>query len=479
MKALKIERINDYSFTVARRDSMSVPVTIYADDRLLEMMQSDGAIEQACNVAGSLPGIYRHAIMCPDAHQGYGFPIGGVAAMDAEHGGITPGGIGFDINCGVRLMATNLERDQVESGMKPLLDQIFSSVPSGMGSESKLHLKDSELDEVLHDGARWAYRHGYGIQDDYILAEEGGCMPGADPDAVSVTARKRGRNQLGTLGAGNHFLEIQVVDQIYQPEIARCFGVIQPGQVMVSIHTGSRGLGHQVCSDYLKRMEDTYPDIMRRLPEKDLIYAPAQSVLAQQYFKAMSAAANFAWANRHIIAHWIRESFLKIWGSQAIITPVYDVAHNIAKLETHTIDGVSHQVYVHRKGATRSFPSGRLEIPDRYRSVGQPVLIPGSMGTASYLLVGTHQAMESSFGSTAHGAGRAMSRTQALKRFRGEQIKSELEAHHIHLRGASWKGIAEEAPSAYKDIDRVIAVTQKAGLADPIARLTPIGVVKG
>lgn len=479
MKEITISKISDFLYRVDRKDNMRVPITIYADEILIKAMQTEGAIKQAYNVATSLPGIYQHSIMCPDAHQGYGFPIGGVAALDAEEGCITPGGIGFDINCGVRLLSTNLEKEKVEAGMKNLLDLMFKNIPSGVGSESRLHLTDQQLDDVLNEGAHWAYHNGYGIEDDYQLAEESGSMSSAEAGAVSTTARKRGRNQLGTLGAGNHFMEIQVVDQIYQPEIARQFGVHHLNQVMVLIHTGSRGLGHQVCSDYLKLMEDTFPQIMRSLPEKDLIYAPAQSQLAQHYFKAMSAAANFAWANRHIIAHWIRESFQKIWGSHAEILPVYDVAHNIAKLENHQIDGQTKRVFVHRKGATRSFPAGNPELPVKYRSVGQPVLIPGSMGTASYLLVGTEEAMRQTFGSTAHGAGRAMSRTQAFKQFHGEKIKSELEKHHVLVRAASWKGIAEEAPLAYKDIDRVIAVTQKAKLANPVARFRPIGVVKG
>lgn len=386
-------------------------------------------------------------------------------------------------NCGVRLLRTDLTVDDVRPKLKELLDTIFKNVPSGVGRGGKVKISISELDEVLARGVEWAVENGYGIKEDLKHIEENGRMKYADPNYVSDKAKKRGSPQLGSLGAGNHFLEIQVVDKIFNPEVAKTFGIEKEGQVMVMIHTGSRGLGHQVCSDFLKIMENKFHDILKNLPDRELIYAPVNSEIADNYFKAMSAAANFAWTNRQMIMHWTRESFRKVFDADPLddlgMRLVYDVAHNIAKLEEHIVDGKKVKVYVHRKGATRSFPAGREEIPSDYRSVGQPVLIPGSMGTASYVLVGTETAMQRTFGSTAHGAGRAMSRSKALKKYRGEKISKELESRGILVRAASWRVVAEEAPLAYKNIDEVVRVSDSVGIGKLVARLRPIGVVKG
>jgi tRNA-splicing ligase RtcB len=404
--------------------------------------------------------------MLPDAHQGYGFSIGGVAAIDFEHGCISPGGIGFDINCGVRLLVTPLKKEEVEPKIKELMDSMFRNVPSGVGSESFIRLSNPE--------------QGYGFKEDLERSEEGGRMKEADASKVSNKAKSRGREQLGTLGAGNHFLEVQFVEHINDKKVAEAFGIKEEGQVTVMIHCGSRGLGHQVCSDYLREMEEADPELMKTLPEKDLIYAKAGTQLAKDYFAAMAASANYAWANRHIIAHQVRKSFKEIFGIEPEqIKTVYDVAHNIAKIEEHVIDGEKRKVYVHRKGATRSLPAGNMNVPEVYRKVGQPVIIPGSMGTASYLLVGTQGALDETFGSTAHGAGRVMSRTEAIRSFRGEQIRKDLAEHHIYLKAGSLKGVSEEAPAVYKDIDEVVKVSHEAGIGNLVAKLRPIGVIKG
>jgi len=473
------KKITNYLFEIPRTGRMKVPVRIYASEKLLKRLSEDNSLQQGVNVA-CLPGIYKASIMLPDAHQGYGFSIGGVAALDTEKGCISPGGIGFDINCGVRLLATPLRKEDVLPRIKELLNSLFRNVPSGVGSESFIRLSDSELDSVLNKGAEWAVEHGYGFKEDLKRCEEGGRMREADASKVSNKAKARGRKQLGTLGAGNHFLEVQFVEKIYDKRIAQAFGIIEEGQIVIMIHCGSRGLGHQVCSDYLRRMEEADPELMRSLPEKDLIYARAGTQLAKDYFAAMAASANFAWANRHIIAHQVRTSFREVFGVEPEqVRAVYDVAHNIAKIEEHEIDGVKRKVFVHRKGATRSLPAGHPNVPEVYKGVGQPVLIPGSMGTASYLLVGTEQALKETFGSTAHGAGRVMSRAKAIKSFRGEQVKKELEQHHIYVKAASWKGICEEAPAVYKDIDEVVKVSHEAGIGNLVAKLKPIGVIKG
>jgi len=475
---MNIKKINDYTFLIEKEGKMRVPVRIFASEKLLKKLQEDNSIQQGINVA-TLPGIYKESIMLPDAHQGYGFSIGGVAAIDAETGVISPGGVGFDINCGVRLLTTNLTREEVLPKIRQLLDSLFKNVPCGTGKESDIRLSDEELNDVLNNGAEFAVRKGFGTKEDLEYCEEGGKIQYADASKVSQKAKSRGRKQLGTLGAGNHFLEVQFANEIFDEKTANAFHITKNDQVCVMIHCGSRGLGHQVCSDYLRLMEDAYPDIMASLPEKDLIYAPAQSQLAKDYFKAMCAAANYAWANRHIIGHQVRKSFNEVFGDKAELKTVYDVAHNIAKLEEYEIEGKMRKVYVHRKGATRAFGPGRPEIPAAYQKTGQPILIPGSMGTASYVLVGTDKAIHETFGSTAHGAGRMMSRHSAIQQFRGEQVKNDLEKQNIFIKAASWKGIAEESPGAYKDIDEVVKVSHAAGIGNLVVRLRPIGVVKG
>ncbi len=477
MSELKAKKLNDYSYTV-EKDGKELPVKIYASEKLMKHMQKDKCLEQGVN-ASTLPGVKGKSLMMPDAHQGYGFSIGGVAAISCDDGCISPGGIGFDINCGVRLLTTNLTKKDVEPKIKELLEVMFRMIPPGVGSQSLIRLDDDQLHDVLLNGAKWCVENGYGVEEDLENCEENGTMPGAKPEFVSQKARSRGRKQLGTLGAGNHFLEVQTVEKIFDEKTAKVFGFIDKDQIVVMIHCGSRGLGHQVCSDYLRRMEDAYPDIMEALPEKDLIYAPSGSKIANEYFGAMCASANFAWANRHIIGHQVRKAFRRVLGDDVTLTTLYDVAHNIAKVEEHVIEGKKEKVWVHRKGATRAFGPDREEVPEKFRKVGQPILIPGSMGTSSYVLVGTKTAMKETFGSTAHGAGRLMSRFQAKKEFRGETVKNELEKQKIFIKAASWKGISEEAPGVYKDVDEVVKVSHEAGIGNLVVQLKPLGVVKG
>ncbi|MCK4968429.1 MAG: RtcB family protein, partial [Candidatus Aenigmarchaeota archaeon] len=431
---------------------MNVPAVIYASDTLMNNIKGDKTIEQIVNVA-QLPGIIKNALAMPDAHQGYGFPIGGVAAFRQEDGIISPGGVGFDINCGVRLINTNLTVADMTPKKRELLNTIFTNVPSGVGSKAKIRFDNDETKEVLEKGAKWAIKQGFGWKEDTDRMEENGCMK-ADPNDVSDRAIARGKPQLGSLGAGNHFLEIQSVDNIFDEKTSDAFGVDKKGQIVIMVHCGSRGLGHQVASEYIRKMEDKYG--FAGLPDRELINAPLSSDLGVTYYSAMSGAANYAWSNRQMITHWIRESFEKVFDRSAKdmgMSIIYDVCHNVAKMEKHNVDGEKMNVCVHRKGATRSFGSNRVEIPQIYRSFGQPVIIPGSMGTASYLLCGTKKAEEVSFGSTAHGAGRVMSRFAAVKKFKSETIVGELESKGIMIKSASWKGIVEEAPQVYKDID--------------------------
>ncbi len=484
MAEVKIKKIDDVRWEIPKGTlpCMKVPGRVYATENLIKKMQKDRTLIQAAGVA-CLPGIYKYSIVLPDGHEGYGFPIGGVAAIDAEEGVISPGGIGYDINCGVRLIRTNLTIDDIRPKIKELVDTLFKNVPSGVGSKGLVRIKSqTEFDEVLKYGAEWAVENGYGVERDLDVLEENGRMEYADPTKVSSNAKKRGMPQLGSLGSGNHFLEIQYADRIFDEKIAKAFGIEEEGQVFIMIHTGSRGLGHQVCSDYLRRMEKEFKDIVSKLPDRELIYAPLDSDVAEDYFKAMSAAANFAWANRQMIVHWARESFEEVfkedWETLGMDI-VYDVAHNIAKLEEHKVDGKKVKVYVHRKGATRAFPPGHKEIPKKYRDVGQPILIPGSMGTASYVLAGSEKSMEETFGSTPHGAGREMSRSKALKQFRGSKVASDLEKQGIYVHAASWRGIAEEAPQVYKNIDDVVKAAHEAGIGLLVTRLRPVGVVKG
>ncbi len=481
---VQLKRIDEirWQIPIGTIPNMNVPGLVIASEKLLEKMKQDRTLIQCAGVA-CLPGIYKHAICLPDGHEGYGFPIGGVAALDYKEGGISPGGIGYDINCGVRLVRTNLRQDEVRKVLPQLVETMFRNVPSGVGSMGKVKVRTmADLDDVLKLGSKWAVEKGFGWPEDLKHLEEEGCLAAADPKAVSDFAKKRGMPQIGSLGAGNHFLEVQYVDKIYDPAVAKVFGIEEEGQVTVMIHTGSRGLGHQVCSDYLREMERQFSHLIAKLPDRELVYAPAGSELCERYFAAMCAAANFAWCNRQMILHWVRESFESVFKKSADamgMYVLYDVAHNIAKVEQHKVDGKQVKVYMHRKGGTRSFGPDRPEIPADYRKVGQPVLIPGSMGTASYVLVGTERAMQETFGSTAHGSGREMSRHEALRRYRGETVKAELLKRGILVRAASWKGIAEEAPEAYKSIDEVCRVSHEAGIGNLVARLVPMGVVKG
>ncbi len=478
-----INKIDEFRFEIPRsyKSCMRTSAVIFADDHMMESIRRDNAAEQAANVA-CLTGIVGKSLAMPDIHWGYGFPIGGVAAFDAKEGVISPGGIGFDINCGVRLVRTNLRFEEVKGKVVELIDSTFGNVPSGVGESGKLRLSSAEMNEVLAKGMKWAVQKGYGWQEDLQRAEEGGSMPGADPDKVSQKAVQRGSSQLGTLGGGNHFLEIQKVDKIFDQEAAHAFGIESEGQVMVSIHTGSRGCGHQIATDYLKVMETSLRLYDIRVEDRQLACAPVTSQEGQDYFSAMKCAANYAWANRQLILHWTRESFEKVLGADAHdlgMELVYDVAHNICKKETHETDSGRREVYVHRKGATRAFPKGADGVPEKYSSVGQPVLIPGDMGSASYVLVGTERAMTETFGSTCHGAGRLMSREAAVRKFDKNQVLKSLRERGIYVKAATREGVVEEAPGAYKNIDEVVRIADGAGISRLVARLVPLGVMKG
>ena len=475
----QLKKLDAYRWLVPRgtKPGMLTDALIYADETLMEQIVKDLSIEQAMNVA-FLPGIVGRSLAMPDIHQGYGFPIGGVAATDWQKGVISPGGVGFDINCGVRLLATTLQKDEVTPKLKELVNQLFRDVPAGTGSQGSVPCSFAELDEVLERGAAWVVERGYGEPADVEFCEESGCMAGADAHHVSDRAKQRGRTQIGTLGSGNHFLEVQFVQKIYEPEIAETFG-LRENQVVVLIHCGSRGLGHQVCTDYLKLMNDAMRRYSIELPDRQLACVPIHKPEGEQYLAAMAAAANFAWANRQAITHFTRKAFEKLFGANTAVRVVYDVAHNIAKRETYTVNHDVRDVLVHRKGATRSFPAGSPFIPAAYKDAGQPVLIPGSMGTASYVLVGNQQAMEETFGTVCHGAGRAMSRT-AAKKGRDARVETQkLADQGIILRAETRDGILEEIPEAYKDIDAVVDVVHNAGLARKVARLRPLGVIKG
>ena len=478
-----LERVDDYTWRIPRyKAGMRVPGLVFANESLLEKMRTDRTLEQCSNVA-HLPGIYKNAITLPDGHEGYGFPIGGVAATDYEEGVISPGGVGYDINCGVRLLSTNLTEQDVRPKLAQLTESIFNNVPSGLGSRRKdFSVSSRDLEQLVTEGVQWLVNKGIGWQNDSEHCEEHGHMENANPEKVSSTAKSRGLTQIGTLGSGNHFLEIQKVDKIYNPETAKVFGITQEGQVTVMIHCGSRGYGHQVCSDYLRVMERAVEKYKITLPDRELVCAPGNSPEAKDYMQAMACAVNYAFCNRQAIMHWVRQSFQQVYHQDAEkfgLKLVYDVAHNIAKVETHKIEGGNKKVWVHRKGATRAFPAGREEIPRDYRADGQPVLIPGSMGTSSWVLVGQEKAMDLTFGSTAHGAGRMMSRAAAKRRFWGGEIKTALEKRGIVIRSASAMVLAEEADLAYKDVDVVVDVSDKVGIATKVARMVPLAVVKG
>lgn len=478
-----LNKIDEFRFEIPKsyKSCMRTSAVIFADESMLDSIRKDNAAEQAANVA-CLHGIVGKSLAMPDIHWGYGFPIGGVAAFDAKEGVISPGGIGFDINCGVRLIQTNLSYDDVKDKIVQLIDDLFINVPSGVGESGKIRLSPSEMDEVLAKGARWAVDKGYGWQEDLTFSEENGSMPGGDPEKVSQKAKARGASQLGTLGGGNHFLEIQRVDKIFAPDIAKRFGIESENQIMVSIHTGSRGCGHQIATDYLRVMENSLRKYGIRVEDRQLACAPVESSEGQDYFSAMVCAANYAWANRQLILHWTRESFERTLGMKAEdigMKLVYDVAHNICKVETHETEEGRRKVYVHRKGATRAFSKNTPGIPEKYMDVGQPVLIPGDMGTASYVLVGTEQAMKETFGSTCHGAGRLMSREAAIKKFDRNRVVQQLREKGIYVKAATKEGIIEEAPGAYKNVDDVVRVADGAGISRLVARLVPIGVMKG
>ena len=471
---------NQYQIDADSNFGMKVPVRIYADDALLQKMLSDRTIMQARNVA-SIPGIVSHSVVLPDGHEGYGFPVGGVAAMDAEEGMISPGGVGYDINCGVRLLRSNLTEQTVRLKLKELVNDLFSSIPSGVGSKGAVRLTNSELDEVLVNGVNWAIEHGYGSSHDSDVCEENGKIPNADPNKVSDKARKRGAPQLGSLGSGNHFLEIQKVQEIHDEEAASRMG-IKEGTITVLIHCGSRGFGHQVCSDYLRVAEQSMEKYNINLPDRELACVPNNSEEGESYRKAMCAALNFAWSNRQMISHWTRKSFERVFNqteSDLDMKLVYDVAHNIAKVEKHKVNGEERKLVVHRKGATRAFPSNRSEIPSKYRDLGQPVLVPGSMGTSSWILLGKPNSMNLSFGSTAHGAGRTMSRSQARRNFTEDSVKKSLNDKGIFIKSLTRDGVVEETPEAYKDVDSVVNVSHNLGIATKVAKLVPIGVIKG
>ncbi|MCJ7589318.1 MAG: RtcB family protein [Candidatus Aminicenantes bacterium] len=473
---MELRKISDIVWEIPKQGEMKVPALIYSSERLLKDIRNDLTLTQARNVA-CLPGIQLMSYVMPDAHQGYGFPIGGVAAFDLDSGIISPGGVGYDINCGVRLLRTDFREQDITAKRKELLAEIFKAVPAGVGKGGVTKLSRGVLRDILVKGAEWAVENGYGTAEDLDRTEERGRMRDAAYDHVSERAMERGAPQLGTLGSGNHFLEFQKVDRIFNAEVARAFGIDAEGQVTVMIHCGSRGLGHQVATDYIEIMENKAGT--QGLPDRELVNAPFKSEIGQRYYKSMCAAVNYAFANRQMIAHWVRDVFKRVLGNAKGMSMVYDVCHNVAKVERHTVGGVEKTVCIHRKGATRSFGPGRSEIPAAYRAVGQPVIIPGSMGTASYILVGTKEAEERSFSSTAHGAGRVMSRHAAVRRFRGEQIRDDLARRGIELKSTNWKGVAEEASAAYKDVDEVVRVSHEAGLGRLVARVVPIGVMKG
>ena len=471
---------NQYEIDADSNLGMKVPVRIYADETLLQKMLTDRTIMQARNVS-SIPGIVGHSVVLPDGHEGYGFPVGGVAAMDAEEGMISPGGVGYDINCGVRLLRSNLTEQNVRSKLKDLVNDLFSSIPSGVGSKGAVRLSHSQLDEVLVKGVNWAIDNGYGSSHDADVCEENGQISNADPNKVSDKARKRGAPQLGSLGSGNHFLEIQKVAEIHDEEAAKRMG-IKEGSITILIHCGSRGFGHQVCSDYLRISEQAMQKYDVNLPDKELACVPNTSEEGESYRKAMFSALNFAWSNRQMITHWTRKSFERIFNqseSDLDMKLVYDVSHNIAKVEKHKVDGKERKLVVHRKGATRAFPANRDEIPLQYRDLGQPVLVPGSMGTASWILLGQPNSMDLSFGSTAHGAGRTMSRSKARRNYTEDDIKKSLNDKDIFIKALTRDGVVEEAPQAYKDVDAVVNVSHNLGIATKVAKLVPIGVIKG
>jgi len=481
MSLEKLRRIDANMLEVPKdyKQGMRTKGIIYVDVVLEKELERE-SIEQVANVA-TLPGIVAASLAMPDIHAGYGFAIGGVAAFDLKEGIISPGGVGYDINCGVRLLRSNLKREEVTQRIKDLVEVLYNQIPSGVGSRGKIRLSPEDEKKLLLKGARWAVENGFGDREDLEHTESGGCIEGADPDSISSKAYERGRAQQGTLGSGNHFTEIQYVDEIYDEKAAEDLGLFKD-QITVMIHTGSRGFGHQVCTDFLEVMERAVHKYNIELPDKELACAPFNTPEARDYFSAMASAANYAWANRQCIMHWVKESFMRVFNTspKALgMSLIYDVAHNIAKIEEHIVDGKKMKLIVHRKGATRAFPPGHPEVPSEYRHLGQPVLIPGDMGRVSFVLLGTERAMKETFGSTCHGAGRVLSRHQAIKRAKGRSIRKEMEDIGIVVRSAGRETLAEEMSEAYKDISNVVDVVHNAGISRKVARLRPMGVIKG
>lgn len=474
---MKIERLDKYIWKIPKEGNMKVDAIVFTDAESVNDPQFREAMKQLVNVA-TLPGIVKYALAMPDIHWGYGFPIGGVAAFDVREGVISPGGVGFDINCGVRLMKTDLTYEDVKDRIRPLVEAIYEFVPAGVGSTGDIVLGKKGLRKVLVEGAEWAVKSGYGLEEDLERIEDGGKIHPADPSYVSEEAFERGSDELGTLGAGNHFVEVQMVQEIYDEELAEFFG-LEIGTITVMIHSGSRGFGHQVATDYIRLMRDNLKEHNKNLPDKQLINAPFEHPLGQAYYSAMNCAANYAFANREILGHLVRKAFWKVFGRDTRVDLIYDVAHNIAKVEEYEVDGKRRKLVVHRKGATRSLGPGSEKVPSIYREVGQPVIIPGDMGTASYLLVGTKKAEEKTFGSTAHGAGRVLGRSAALKKLDYREVLDELAEKNIVVMSKSKKTLVEEAPEVYKDVDRVVQIVHEIGISRKVARMIPLGVVKG
>ncbi|KPL84062.1 tRNA-splicing ligase [Thermanaerothrix daxensis] len=477
-----IRKINDYEWEIPAtyREDMRASVRLFVTRRLLEASLEDLSLEQAINAA-TLPGVVDPVVVMPDMHQGYGFPIGGVAATRVSDGVVSPGAIGYDINCGVRLLASQIPYEQAEPYLDDLATALNRYCPSGVGTEGEYRLSHEELDQVCRLGARWALKRGLASEEDLRRTEEGGCLEDADPTRVSHKAKERGRTQLGTLGAGNHFLEVDLIEQIFDPEAAQAMG-LQEGNLALLIHCGSRGFGHQICTDYVQDLQSAVKKYGIRLPDRELVCAPIDSPEGRNYLAAMRAAANYAFCNRQLLAHAARRAFEEVFAGKVRnwhLHQVYDIAHNMGKIETHLVNGKPLKVCVHRKGATRAFGPGFTELPEEYRPLGQPVLVPGSMGTASWVLIGTETSMQRSWGSTCHGAGRVLSRHKAKKEIRGERLRDELERRGIHVRAGSMSGLAEEAPQAYKDVDEVVETVAGAGIARKVARLRPVAVIKG
>lgn len=478
---ITLEQVRDNVWEIPQTGEMRVPARVLASESLLDEISGDRTLQQLKNTT-ELPGITKYAVCMPDGHQGYGFPVGGVAGIDAENGCLSPGAVGYDINCGVRMMRTNLTYDDLDGSEPELVEGLFESIPCGLGGGGVLERDRETVAEILESGVEWALEAGYAVEADLRHCEDEGRRPDADPDAVSQEAKDRGKTQIGSLGSGNHFLEVQRVTDVFDPAVADVYG-LEPDQIVVLIHTGSRGLGHQVCTEYLDAIERRHPELLDSLPDSELAAAPAGSELAAAYYAAMCGAINFAWVNRQVVMHRTREVFEEVfdrsWEAMEMEL-LYDVAHNSAKLESHEIDGEKRKLYVHRKGSTRAFPAGREEVPDAYRAVGQPVLIPGSMGAGSYVLCGGDNAMTETFGSTAHGAGRVMSRTQAKQEFWGGDVQQELQdQQRVYVKADSGATIAEEAPDVYKDVDEVVAVSDALGIGDPVARTFPVCNIKG